>query len=60
MTILLLTLFLTYHLPICEGGLAVVYCSLGVLSLRHKPHAAAYFLAALFAALLALGSALAG
>jgi hypothetical protein len=60
MAIPILTLFLLSHLTICEAGLALVYCALGVLSWRHWPHAAAYFLAALFAAALAFCSAVAG
>nr|WP_294546961.1 hypothetical protein [uncultured Rhodopila sp.] len=59
MTILLLTLFLTHHLPIGDGGLTLVFCLLPPLSLRRRPPAA-YILAALLAALHALCSATAG
>ena len=59
MLIVIITLFLNYHLTICEGGLALVYLSLALLSLHDGRHAAAYAVATLLATLLALGSALA-
>jgi hypothetical protein len=60
MIIRCLLFLLKHHLAICEGGIALVYLSLAILSRSHRPHAVAYAAAAILAIILAACAAVAG
>ena len=54
----LLALLLNHPVPVCEGGLALVYLSLAILSRRNWTHAAAYAAGPILAMTLAACSVL--
>jgi hypothetical protein len=60
MIIRCLMFLLKHHLAICEGGIALVYLALAILSWRHRSHAVAYATAAVLAIILAACAAFAG
>ena len=59
MIIFLFALLLKYPVPVCEGGLALVYLSLAILSRHNWTHAIAYGIGAALAMTLAACAVLA-